>query len=51
MSDLLNTFTASMLAFVLSTLVEAALSLDPTLLVKAADYMASLPVVYPSRTE
>ena len=40
-----------MLAFVLSTLVEAALSLDLTLLVKAADYMASLPVVYPSRTE
>ena len=40
-----------MLAFVLSTLVEAALSLDLTLLVKAADYIVSLLVVYPSRTE
>ena len=40
-----------MLAFVLSTLVEAALSLDLTLLIKVADYMASLLVVYSSHTK
>ena len=40
-----------MLAFVLSTLIKAILSLDLTLLVKATNYIASLLVVYPSRIE